>query len=233
MKRKSLHLKPADLPQGIITAIQYQKKDKLRASLFIDGSFGVGVNVSTIEYLRLRKGDEMTSILAENMCAYDNLVSAKRVASKFINTRMRSEKEVREKLRGFEFGGEVADEVIASLKENKLIDDTGFAASFIHDKLLSKPHSAGRLEQDLRKKGIAKDVIQRVLAEASIGESEEERAMQAAEKKWQQITRREDDPKKQKQKLTAFLASRGFKYETIKNIITKLSGNADEEEYDI
>ena len=231
--KKSLHLKSSDIPQGIITAIQYQKKDKLRASLFVDGEFAVGVNVSTIENFRLRKGDEMTSILAEKMCEFDNLVSAKRVAAKFINTRMRSEKEVREKLRGFEFDGEVLDEVVETLRRNMLLDDVAFAKSFIHDKLLSKPHSAQRLETDLRKKGIAKELIHEALAEAGIGETEEERAMSAAEKKWQQIIRREDDTKKQKQKLTAFLASRGFKYDTIKTIITKLSGNADEEEYDI
>jgi regulatory protein len=231
--KKSLHLKSADIPLGIITAVQYQKKDKLRASLFVDGQFAVGVNVSTIEFFRLRKGDEMTSILAEKMCVYDNLVSAKRVAAKFINTRMRSEKEVREKLRGFEFDSEVADEVVETLRRNMMLDDLAFAKSFIHDKLLSKPHSAQRLETDLRKKGIAKDIIHEALTEAGIGESEEERAMIAAEKKWQQIIRREDDTKKRKQKLTAFLASRGFKYDTIKTIITKLSGNGDEEEYDI
>jgi regulatory protein len=230
--KKKLHLKASDIPQGIITSIQYQKKDKLRASLFVDGEFAVGVNVSTIENFRLRKGDELTSILAEKLCVYDNLVSAKRVAAKFINTRMRSEKEVREKLRGFEFDSEVLDEVVETLRRNLMLDDLAFAKSFIHDKLLSKPHSAQRLETDLRKKGITKDLIYEALAEAGIGETEEDRAMTAAEKKWQQIIRREDDTRKQKQKLTAFLASRGFKYDTIKTILTKLSGNADEEEYD-
>ncbi len=231
--KKNFHLRLANIPQGIITAIQYQKKDKLRASLFVDGQFAVGVNVSSIEHFRLRKGDELTSILTEKVCEYDNLVSAKRVAAKFINTRMRSEKEVRQKLRGFEFEGEVTDEVVETLRRNMMLDDLTFAKSFIHDKLLSKPHSAQRLESDLRKKGIAKELIHEALTEAGIGESEEERAMTAAEKKWQQILRREDDPRKQKQKLIAFLASRGFKYDTIKIIITKLSGNADEEEYDI
>lgn len=230
--KKKLHLKASDIPQGLITAIQYQKKDKLRASLFIDGQFGVGVNVASIEYFRLRKGDEMTSILAEQIADHDNRVSAKRVAAKFINTRMRSEKEVREKLRGFEFDGEVLDEVVETLRRNMMLDDLAFAKSFIHDKLLSKPHSAQRLESDLRKKGIAKELIHEALAEAGIVETEEERAMSAAEKKWQQILRREDNTKKQKQKLIAFLASRGFKYDTIKTIITKLSGNGGEEEYD-
>ena len=229
MISKDLKLKAKDLPGGVITSIAYQKRDKQRASLFVDGEFAVGINVSTIENFRLRKGDEMTSILAEKLADFDNRVSARRIATKFINTRRRSEREVAQKLKGYDFDKEIIEEVTTSLKAIGLIDDLAFARSFIHDKLIGKPHSAKRLELDLKKKGIAKDVTAEALKEVAGDESEEDRAYKTAEKKWQQLERRETDIKKRKQKLFTFLASRGFAFDVIRIVITKLSTDNDDE----
>src|SRR4030081_1372660 len=89
-------LKP-DEP-AIITAITYQRRDKLRASVFIASEFAFGVNVATIEKFRFRKGDELDTVLLERLKEFDERISAKRIASKFLNTRRRTEKEVRDKL---------------------------------------------------------------------------------------------------------------------------------------
>jgi regulatory protein len=225
--RKKLHVNASDIPSGVITSIKYQKNDKLRASVFVGEEFAIGLNVATIEHFRLRKGDELTSILAEKLADHDNLVSAKRIATKFIGSRRRTEKEIREKLR--EFGSDISEKVIADLVSTSLLNDKEFAVAFIHDKLLSKPHSSKRLESDLRQKGVAKDVIEEVLKESGMSDNEEDRAREAAEKKWAQIARRESDQRKQKQKLIAFLASRGFKYDTIKQVVEKITMDVLEE----
>jgi regulatory protein len=84
---------------------------------------------------------------------------------------------------------------------------------------------------DLRKKGIAKEIISDALQEVGGDETEEDRAYKVAEKKWQQLERRESDIKKRKQKLIAFLMSRSFSFDVIKKVVNKLSTNV-EEEYD-
>jgi regulatory protein len=229
MMRKKLHLKASDVPAGVITAIKHQKNDKLRASVFVGEEFGIGLNVSTIERFRLRKGDELTHSLVEELLRFDNAASAKRIAAKFINSRRRTEKEIRDKL--CEFDDDTIEKAITELKDALLIDDKAFAIAYIHDKLLSKPHSSKRLESDLRQKGVTKDVIGEALKESGMTENEEDRALEAAEKKWTQIVRRESDARKQNQKLIAFLASRGFKFDTIKRVVEKISKGEVEESF--
>jgi regulatory protein len=218
-------LKP-DEP-AIITAITYQKRDKLRASVFIAGEFAFGVNVVTIEKFRFRKGDELDTALLEKLREFDERVSAKRMAAKFLNTRRRTEKEVRGKLWKEKFDSEILDEIILDLKNSGLIDDEAFAKAFIHDKRITKPVSSRQLTIELQKKGIQKNIIENILCEADEGEGEEDRATKAATKKWDQLLRRESDDKKRKQKLITFLNSRGFEYQVIKEVVRKLDVNFD------
>jgi regulatory protein len=213
---------PVDAP-GIISSVAYQKKDKLRASVFIAGEFAFGINVVTLEQFRLRKGDELTQTLLEALQSFDERVTAKRIASKFLNTRRRSEKEVIQKLTGETFDEEVIEEVVSSFKRLGLINDEELAQAFIHDKLLTKAASKRELENLLYKKGISKDVIASVLTDQTDEGDEEDRALKTAQKKWGTITRRESDPRKRTQKLYAFLASRGFQGTVIKKIILTVS----------
>ena len=214
---------------SIITAITYQKRDKLRASVFIAGEFAFGVNVATIEKFRFRKGDELDVILFEKLREFDSRVSAKRIATKFLNTRRRTEKEVRDKLRLEKFEEEIIDEVTSNVKSIGLIDDEAFARAFVHDKRITKPISSRQLTNELRKKGVAKNIIEDILGEADEEESEDDRAMKAASKKWEQLLRRETDDKKRKQKLIAFLGSRGFEYSIIKDVMRKLDAEVEED----
>ena len=213
---------------SIITAITYQKRDKLRASVFIAGEFAFGVNVATIEKFRFRKGDELDAVLFEKLREFDNRVSAKRIATKFLNTRRRTEKEVRDKLRTEQFEEEIIEEVTSDVKNIGLVDDGAFARAFVHDKRITKPVSSRQLTNELRKKGVAKNIIEDILGEADEEEGEDDRAMKAATKKWEQLLRREIDDKKRKQKLIAFLGSRGFEYSVIINVLGKLNTGMEE-----
>jgi len=216
---------------AIISAITYQKRDKLRASVFIAGEFAFGINIATIEHFRLRKKDELDSSLLDDLRAFDDCVSAKRMATKFLNTRRRTEKEVRDKLWKEKFSEKILDEIIDDLKNSGLIDDEAFATAFIHDKRITKPVSSRQLTQELRKKGVAKVIIENILSESDQEEGEEDRALKVATKKWEQLQARETDEKKRKQKLAAFLGSRGFEYQVIKDVLRKLDAEVEEDMY--
>ena len=49
------------------------------------------------------------------------------MATKFLNTRRRTEKEVRDKLRMEKIGSEIIDEIVENLLQANLIDDEAFA----------------------------------------------------------------------------------------------------------
>lgn len=223
---------PAD-GSPVISSITYQVRDKLRASVFVGGQFAFGINVATIEQFRLRKGDELTAALLEKLRVFDDSVSAKRVASKYLNARRRSERDVVTKLKGEGFDDEAIGPVIATMKEYGLIDDEAYARAFIHDKLLTKSASRRELESLLMKKGIAKQTMAVVLADVTDNGTEEQHAREAATKKWESLVRREPDSRKRKQKLYAFLASRGFGGTTIKTIVSELTSTDEATEEDV
>jgi regulatory protein len=215
---------------GVITAITYQKRDKTRASIFLDGEFAFGVFVITAERFSLRKGIELTVEQISEIERYDLAHKARRIAERAINRRRRSEFEIRKKLHDEDISDEIIEETVASLIHAGLINDSDFASAYIHDKLIAKSYSVRRLTADLKKLGIAKPIIESAINEAGLNETEESRALYTAEKKWQQILRRESDQKKRHQKLIAFLSSRGFTYDIIKRTVSQLAGSDEMED---
>ncbi|HET6402462.1 MAG TPA: RecX family transcriptional regulator [Candidatus Kapabacteria bacterium] len=208
--------------EGRITSIQRQKKDSSRASIFLDEEFAFGVCDQTVEQFRLRKGDYIDRELFEKITDFDYGVEAKRIALHYLNYRARSEKEIRERLEKEDIPEAIVLRVLEFLKENRLVDDEAWSQSFVNDKLSRKPVSSKQLEFGLKQKGVSKEVIEETIANLNANESDEERALQAAEKRWPRIVKSENDPRKQKQKLYTFLAGRGFSFGTIDEVYKRI-----------
>ena len=158
----------------------------------------------------------------EKITDFDYGVEAKRIALHYLNYRARSEKEIRERLEKEDIPEAIVLRVLERLKEHKLVDDEAWSKSFVNDKLARKPVSSKQLAFGLGQKGVPKDVIEETIAKLNENESDEERAVQAAHKRWPRILKSEDDPRKQKQKLYTFLAGRGFSFETINEVYKKI-----------
>jgi regulatory protein len=217
--------------EGKITSIQRQKNDKRRASIFLDEEFAFGVCDQTIEEFRLRKGDYIDRELFDKISDFDYFVEAKRIAIAYLNHRARSEKEIRERLKKEDIPDAIVERVLDFLRDLKLVNDEAWSKAFVNDKLIRKPISSKQLAFGLAQKGVAKETIEETIAELNKKESDEERAMQAAEKRWQRIQRTESDPRKQQQKLYTFLAARGFDFNTAKDVYRKLApGSPDDDE---
>ena len=220
MPRKRGETKPV---YGIITALTYQKRDSYRASVFVGGEFAFGVNVPTVERFRLRKGDEIDSVLYEKIVAFDNGIAARRRAQKFLDIRRRSERDVRKKLAGEDFDEALIDEVIEELKRTRLIDDLAYAKAFVHDRLLTKALSRGKLAIELRSKGVSKTQIDEALQDIAGDDDEIARSLIAARKKLPTIERKTSDGRQRSQKLYAFLAGRGFTTPVIRKTLEQLN----------
>ena len=216
--------------EGRITSILRQKGDKTRASLHLDGEFAFGLNEQTVEQFRLRKGDYIDRELHEKIADFDYWVDAKRIALAYLNYRARSEKEIRERLKREEISEEMIVRVLEYLKEHQLVNDETWSRSFVNDKLHRKPVSSRQLKFSLAQKGITKEVIEQTIAELSETESDEDRALLAAGKRWGRIVRSESDSRKRKQKLYTFLAGRGFSFEVIEKVHRKIAPGEDHEE---
>ncbi|XXX77582.1 regulatory protein RecX [Sorangium sp. So ce134] len=99
---------------------------------------------------------------------------------------------------------------IARLSANGLLDDARFAEAKARAGIVGKPRSRRRIEQDLARKGVARDVAEAAIRRVMADEGTDELAVaeRAARKKLRSLSRL--DPAEQRQKLHAFLARQGY-----------------------
>jgi regulatory protein len=85
-------------------------------------------------------------------------------ALKSIAVRERTEGEVRAFLVRRGFAPEVIDDVVASLREEGLVDDAGYARRFAEDRRLLDRWGNERIARDLERRGIERELVDQALA---------------------------------------------------------------------
>lgn len=116
----------------------------------------------------------------------------------------RTEYQLREKLRQNEYPKEAVEQVIAYVKSYHYIDDLRYACSYVRYQKEKK--SNRRLQQDLQKKGVAKEFIEQALLEEG-NEDETDAIQRLLEKKGYTP----EMPREQANKIYQFLLRRGYK----------------------
>ncbi len=139
-------------------------------------------------------------------------------AFKYLSFRPRSEKEVRDKLKMKKAPSEIIDKIITQLVNLKFLDDEKFAQWWIEQRTQFSPRGERVLKLELRQKGISQDVIESALQNTEdIVKDDLESAKKLVRKKldrYKHLSRQ-----KLYQKLGAYLARRGFDWQTIKKSI--------------
>lgn len=140
---------------------------------------------------------------------------------RFLSYRPRSEKEITDFLRRKSARGRVdpliVKKILKKLKELKFIDDKEFAKWWVEQRTGSKPRGWRVIKMELKQKGISDELITNYKLLIT---DEKELAKKAIEKifvKYRQLPR-----EKAYQKLSQFLARRGFDWETIKEVIDEV-----------
>jgi regulatory protein len=122
------------------------------------------------------------------------------------------------------------DAAIARLREAGLLDDSNFARQLARSKAIGGGHSRRRIQQELAKRGVARDVSDEAIAEVFEEEEVDEAASieRVARKKLRTLSKL--DLPTQKRRLYAFLARRGFDADDIQRVLRiVLSGDADDD----
>jgi regulatory protein len=198
---------------GTITALVAQKKNPDRVNVYLDGKFAFGL--AAIEAVRLRRGQVLTEADIERLQTADDVEKAREKALRFLGNRPRSEWEVRQNLLKAGYGNETLDRVLNRLRGVGLVDDAAFVRYWIDNRSQFNPRGEVALRQELRRKGVDREVIDAVLEESE--HAEDQAAVQAALAKadrYRQLPRQEFV-----QKLGAYLARRGFNYETVREAV--------------
>ncbi len=197
-----------------ITALKAQKRNPRRVSVYLDGEFAFGLARIVAAWLRV--GQELTEAQIAELRRADAAEQAYQKALRYLSYRPRSEAEVRSYLtrRGVEPAH--IEAVLARLRDLGLVDDEAFARAWVENRGTFRPRGRRALQAELRQKGIAPELVERVLAEID----EERLALQAGLKALRRYGRLEWPAFRQK--MGAYLARRGFDYETIRAILPQL-----------
>lgn len=203
---------------AIITKIEAQKKNKDRVNIYVDDEFFMAIFAELVYTFKLKKGDEIDENHLKSILRDEMFIKAKNKALSILSKSDQSEKKIREKLSN-DFEEEAIDQVIDFLKKYNFINDSLLAQKIVNTNVNLNKCGKNRIKQNLYNKGIDRQSINDAISEIDT-DTELENAMHLAKKRYERV--KNDDKKKQYQKISQHLAYKGFSYDIIKNVLNTL-----------
>lgn len=191
-----------------------QVRNQDRVNIFLDGRYAFSLAVAAA--LGLKIGDTLTEGQIAERQAKDSLEKAKDQAIRYIVQRPRSINEIERYLKRKGYDEPQIEQIINRLKELDLLDDSAFAEYWIEQRLTFKPRSQMALRYELQQKGVSRAVMDELLNEVD----EVAAAQDAAQRKLNTFRHLPED--QFRAKLGGFLQRRGFRYETIRQVVDDL-----------
>lgn len=194
-----------------ITALKFQKHNKDRVNVYLDGAFAFGL--AAVEAVHLRVGQGLSAEEIVELQMKDEIERSYERALNYLSYRPRSEFEVRHNLRGKDVEEQVIDVVVGRLRRADLLDDRAFARYWVENRARFNPRGLRGLRYELRRKGVAHEIIDEVLEDFDVDDA----ARKAVEAGARRLSR--EAPEDFRRKLKAYMARRGFSYGLIKPLI--------------
>lgn len=198
---------------GMITALSAQVKNPDRVSVFIDGSFALGLAATVAAGLRV--GQTITQAELEELDQRDEVHRARERVVHLLARRPYSSNEISRYLRRHQFGDEIIQNVIDDLTEANLIDDNAFAAYWVEQRETFRPRSRLALRQELSQKGIERDIVTDALSTVDEIESARRVALKQAGR-WRGLSEVE-----WRTKMTRYLMRQGYPYDIVSEVVTE------------
>lgn len=208
---------------GIVTKIEYQK-NKTRVNIYVGGEFFCGLNSEVLFSNQIKVGSEVDEQRLKALIFESEVKKGVSYVFGLLAKKPYVEREIRTKLYQKGYSSETTQKIIETIKEYKLIDDSDYAKTYVDS---NKTKSKREIEFNLSQKGIDKHIIQNAVNDI---ENDDEMA------KIDIITAKymKNKPKTSEnlQKLFRYLQGKGFEFELIKNKISKLKEQVNDESWD-
>lgn len=203
-----------------ISAIEVQARRRDRVNVYLDGSFGFSLALMVAQDAGLRPGLEMDDGSIAALRDRDGKARAYDSALNFLSFRPRSESEVRLNLKRKGIDPDLIEETIARLHKTGLLDDAAFARFWVENRDNFSPRGERALKAELRQRGVGDEVVEEALS--SDERDETAAARLAAAKKARSLHGLEY--RTFRDRLSGYLARRGFNYDTIKEVVAEVWG---------
>jgi regulatory protein len=191
-----------------VSAIRQQERRKDRYSVYVDNKYAFSLSEGALLDSRLASGQELTGEQVQGfkqLSAEDKLYGN---ALRYAAMRRRSRWELENYLRRKDAPPDSTAQILERLADLGFVDDSVFAQAWVENRRLLKPVSKRKLQQELKAKRVANDIIDQVLRDDQSTDHEE--LVKLIERKRRQTKYQDDN------KLMQYLARQGFGYEDIK-----------------
>jgi regulatory protein len=199
---------------AVVTALRLQSKNRQRVNVYLDGAYGLSVD--RVLVTSVRPGQELTPVQLEDLSRRDAVETACRQALRLLSRRPRSERELHDAWQRRKVDPATQVLALARLRTSGQLDDRAFARAWVENRAAFQPKGVVALRMELRKKGVADEII-----EESLQGIDEEAAAYAAAVK---VSRRWKDLPWDgfRDRLGGYLRRRGFGYELTTSVVRRV-----------
>ena len=143
-------------------------------------------------------------------------------AMSLLNRRAYSRRGIADKLRGKGYSNETIAATCDRLEAIGVLDDERYARQLIDETRRSKPAGSRLLKQKLYQRGISSAIIDKLLAEQTHDQNDQDELLDFARRKAESM--RDLDRDKATRRLTALLIRRGFNPGTVYEVVRRVMG---------
>jgi len=198
-----------------VTAVRSGKRGK-RVNIYLNEKFAFSLEAEVALKEGLKAEQAISEDEIEALKKADLFQRCLNAAFHFLSYRPRSEAELRQRLQRRGFDGDNVAAVLARLKERGLVDDLAFAQFWKDNRQSFSPRSQWLTRLELRQKGVAQEIIDRVAAQVD----DEDCAYRAAVAKARRLSTA--DYEGFRRRLGEYLKRRGFGYGLIKPTVERV-----------
>lgn len=209
-----------------ITSAEINKKYKDRLSVYVDGKFAFTISEEDYLSLNLYEDRELTQETIDYIKDTLNYREAKSRAVKYLSMKLRTEKEVRDKLSEEGYDEECTEKVVNELKAIGYINNQLYAQKYIFDRSKLKPISKKLMKKELIFRGIPEETADEVLQDWKVED------LAVAESLLKRKFGKYDlSDEKVIKKAMMFLMHRGFSADTIREALRDYSSISSDNDF--
>jgi regulatory protein len=167
----------------------------------------------------------------ERHAAVDDPAVVLEAAARFLEVRPRSVAEVRRRLTSAGYRADLVEGAITRMGDLGVLDDEAFARAWIESRDRTRPRGERALREELRLKGIDREIADRLLDERRAGDDAPPPDRAAAERLIEKHARTLDriaDPRRRRERAYALLARNGFDPETCRDVAARVAARDEE-----
>ncbi len=199
-----------------ITALRAGRNRGKRVNVFLDGKFAFSLEAEVVAKEGLQVEQVLSDEQIEALARSDHFHRCLNAGVHYLSYQLRSASELSDRLRPRATDGDILEAVITRLKEQGLVDDMVFAQFWKDDRESFRPRSRWLTKLELRRKGIANDIIDQVVDTIDDDDS----AYRAALSKARSLPR--SDEQSFRRRLGEYLKRRGFSYGVINHTVERM-----------